>query len=65
MRPIIYNRLINIQKSEDYLTNYLDKRRYYSIDTLNRDVDIVLNYELAKYSIKTDKSILPYESNME
>jgi hypothetical protein len=44
VRPILYNRLINSQKSSDYLTSYLDKRRYYGIDTLNYNIDINLNY---------------------
>ena len=63
IRPIIYNRLINPQKSEDYLLTYLDKRRFYGLTTLDSPFDTVLDYEISKYGITTDESLMPWETS--
>ena len=44
VRPIIYNRLINPQKSEGYIQNYLEKRRFYGVSTLDSAFDTVLDF---------------------
>jgi hypothetical protein len=44
VRPIILNWLINSQQSDQYLISFLDKRRYYGIDTLNYAFDTALSY---------------------
>lgn len=44
VRPIIYNRLINAQQNIDYLTDFLDKKRYYAIDTVGSSFDVALSY---------------------
>lgn len=44
VRPIILNWLINSQQSDNYLISFLDKRRYYGIDTLNYAFDTALSY---------------------
>lgn len=62
VRPIILNWLINSQQSDKYLISFLDKRRYYGIDTLNYAFDTALSYEIAKYHIMTDNSLLMFES---
>lgn len=44
VRPILYNRIINSQNSSNYLISYLEKRRYYGIDTSDYQFDTALNY---------------------
>ena len=60
VRPIIYNRLINAQQNKDYLIDFLDKKRYYGIDTVGYAFDTALSYSISKYSIETDESLLPW-----
>jgi hypothetical protein len=62
VRPIILNRLVNAQKSKDYLTSFLDKRLYYSINTRSSNFDTVLNYKVSKYHIDSDSSFMPFEN---
>ena len=59
-RPILYNRLINAQQNKEYLTDYLDKKRYYGVDTTGAPFDVALDYSISKYSIETDESLLPW-----
>ena len=46
--PIIYNRLINPQDT-NYMEGYLEKRKYYIIDTQSYQFDTVLDYTISKY----------------
>ena len=62
VRPIIFNRLINPQEHQEYMTTFLDKRRYFGIDTANPEFDTVLDYQIANFNITTDESIMPWET---
>lgn len=54
VRPILYNRLVNPQKNKEYISDFLDKRRYYGINSKNNQYDVALTYFISKYSIQTD-----------
>ena len=63
IRPIIYNKLLNPQQSEEYISEYLDKRRYYKISTKVAQFDYNLDFSINRYQVTTDNSILPWENN--
>ena len=62
VRPIFYNRIINPQETEGYVTQFLEKKRYYGITTRRWDFDIALSYYMSTYEITNDNSIMPWES---
>ena len=57
---MFYNELINPQNSEDYIHGFIEKRRHFGITTRDYEFDTVFDYEIQKYQIKTDSSLLPF-----
>ena len=61
IRPIILDTLVNPYERKEYLRNFLEKRQYYPVSTQTAGIDTVLNYEMSKYRVETDTSVLPFE----